>query len=79
MTATPVPQHDAAWLSTATPNQVATAHADGELAELLGGRAPHRPERGQQLTETDLADLTPEQLARAFELGCCDELLGRDT
>ena len=77
MTITPVPQRDAAWLGTATAEQVAAALKAGELADLLGGRIAKRPAPGTQLTAEDLAGMTPDEIAAAFAQGSCDAVLGR--
>lgn len=74
---TPVPQRDQAWLTTATPEQVAHAHHAGELAQLLGQPIPRQVAPGAQLTAEQLAQLSPDEVAAAYQAGACDQLLGR--
>lgn len=67
-------QRDAAWLNSATPEQVAAAHAAGELAALLGGTVPDIPAEGQ-LTDEHLRQMTPEQITAAHAAGRLTDVL----
>lgn len=69
-------QRDEAWLSAATPAQVAQAHAAGELVGLLGGTPSTVPDEGQ-LTAEHISGMPPAEVAAAFGAGRLNEHLGR--
>lgn len=77
MTVQQVPQRDEAWTKTASPEEIARAHAAGELAQLMGARVPRSFSRDTQLTEDDLSSMTPSEVDGALKAGALDELLGR--
>ncbi|SMD24207.1 hypothetical protein [Lentzea albidocapillata] len=78
MTTQQAPQRDEAWAKAASPQEVARAHAAGELAELLGAHVPRSFSPDTQLSDNDLRGMTPGEIAKAVEAGAVDELLGRN-
>ena len=71
-----IPQITTDQLSTMTPEQIATAHAAGQLAEVMGAPIPVRlVDNSEQLTTDDLHQLTPTQLAAACDTGQLTTLL----
>lgn len=64
-------QRTLAELRNMSPEQIAQAHADGQLEELLAGRDP------AQLDAAALKGMRPDQINEARREGRLDQLLGR--
>ena len=75
-------QRDAAWVRTATPDEVFAAHEAGDLADLIEARnspvaEPAEPEaREGQKSMTWVKAARPEQVEAARDAGELDDLLG---
>lgn len=76
-------QRDEAWLSSATPAEIAAAQSAGELANLLAGvPAPVDPAAAQaalhgQVLAGEARAMSPDEVAAAMNAGRLDYLLGR--
>jgi hypothetical protein len=74
-------QRDAAWVRTATPDEIFDAHKAGDLADLIASRndattAAEPPAREGQKTSSWVKAARPEQIEAARDAGELDDLLG---